>query len=210
MLHHQRPERPGDPYGPHLGWLGSYLAIESSQKLDTNISELEYNALVSSIKHIGISINSYDDFKRTGSIEKVASYLWRTFVIQVLWVGGVFSLGGISYVAAWFSSIFMTTFLMRDFNWWGHGGNFRKMKRQGWEFEKNSSARNQWFYGYLAGEWHDNHHNYPMSANSAFLSGQIDVAFKFIKLMQRVGWVDSYFDARPTFENKYSKIPAIS
>jgi len=37
-IHHQYIDKPGDPYGPHLGWLGSFLAIDSSMKLNSNVT----------------------------------------------------------------------------------------------------------------------------------------------------------------------------
>ncbi|MBI3252915.1 MAG: fatty acid desaturase [Candidatus Omnitrophica bacterium] len=183
FIHHQRTEKPGDPYGPHLGWLGSYLASESQQKMNTNITRDQYDLLKAKVKHIGIILNSYPEFKRTGSVEKVAFFILRSIFAQVLYVLVFYALGGIPFVLAWYAAVFIIFFLIRDFNWRGHGGNFRKKKKAGWEFDTNSYALNQHFYGYLASEWHDNHHRYPASANNGFLPGQTDVAFAFIKLL---------------------------
>ena len=111
-------------------------------------------------------------------------------------------IGGLDIVWAWYAAIFFITFLIRDFNWRGHGGNKPRPKKRGWEFDDKSYALNQWFYGYLASEWHDNHHKYPSSANNGFLAGQIDFAFLLIKLMYRLGVVESYVDARPIFQKE--------
>jgi stearoyl-CoA desaturase (delta-9 desaturase) len=81
----------------------------------------------------------------------------------------------------------------------GHGGNRRRVKKTRWEFDDKSYALNQYFYGYLASEWHDNHHKYPFSANNGFLPRQFDLAFQIIKLMHKVGIVESYVDAKPAF-----------
>ena len=54
-------------------------------------------------------------------------------------------------------------------------------------------------------EWHDNHHEYPISASNGFLPGQIDIAFQIIKLMHRTGIVESYIDARALFERVLSR-----
>jgi sn-1 stearoyl-lipid 9-desaturase len=113
-----------------------------------------------------------------------------------------FTLGGIKLVGGWYTSIFVMSFIVRDFNWRGHGGNFRYQKKPGWEFNTKSRALNQYFYGLTVGEWHDNHHKYSMSANNGFLPGQIDIAFQIIKLMRRLGIVKSYMDARPIFEKE--------
>lgn len=202
MIHHKRTEKPGDPYGPHLGWLGSYLATESAQKTDTHISAEEYASLCASIAHIGLKTNSYAQFLRSGSIEELRCYLARICFIQLFWGIVIYSIGGADFMWAWFAAIFFITFLIRDFNWRGHGGNNPRRKKNGWEFDDNSYALNQWFYGYLASEWHDNHHKYPFSANNGFLPGQIDIAFQLIKLMHRLGIVKSYIDAKPLFEKE--------
>ena len=103
---------------------------------------------------------------------------------------------------AWYSSIFVITSLIRDFNWRGHGGNSRHIKKPGWEFDKRSFALNQRFYGYIASEWHDNHHKYATSANNGFLPGQIDIAFHVIKTLQRFGVIQSYIDSSPRFKEE--------
>jgi sn-1 stearoyl-lipid 9-desaturase len=201
-VHHQRTDKRGDPYGPHLGWLASFFAPEITQRLNTNITESEYVKLKSSLSHIGLHTNSYRTFKKTGAVENFLSYLLRATVSQLLWIS-IFSLmGGIEFVICWFAAIAILTCLIRDFNWRGHGGNFRKLKIAGWEFDATSKALNQKFYGFIASEWHDNHHKYPFSANNGYLPGQTDIAFHFIKLMYRVGIVSSYPDARTLFERE--------
>jgi stearoyl-CoA desaturase (delta-9 desaturase) len=154
------------------------------------------------ISHIGFRINSYIQFKRTGSLENLPYYFAKTTFAQLFWSVPIYFVAGLPYLMAWYSAIFIATALIRDFNWRGHGGNFRKFKKTGWEFDKRSHALNQHFYGYIASEWHDNHHNYPMSANTGFLPGQVDIAFQIIKLMHKVGIVESYVDARPIFEKE--------
>jgi len=114
----------------------------------------------------------------------------------------VFAFGGITYVVAWFTSLFIATSLIRDFNWRAHGGNSRHTKKPGWEFDHRSYALNQRFYGYIASEWHDNHHKYPTSANNGFLPGQIDIAFHVIKTLRNFGVVQSYVDSFPRFKEE--------
>ena len=114
----------------------------------------------------------------------------------------MYSIGGVVYLTAWYGSIFVILFLIRDFNWRGHGGNNPRAKKPGWEFDDRNYALNQHFYGYLASEWHDNHHRFPRSANNAFMAPQVDIAFQIIKLLSRIGLVDSYVDARAAFEKQ--------
>lgn len=201
-IHHLKTERAGDPYGPHFGWLASFLAPELTQRLDTSISETEFSFLKSSISHIGLQTNSYTTFQRTGSIENLAYYLARVVFSHSFWTLTILAVGGANFILPWFAAIFVITILIRDFNWRGHGGNFRRIKKRGWEFDDRRYALNQRFYGYLASEWHDNHHRYPVSANNGFLHGQIDIAFQIIKLLHKLGIVKFYMDARPIFEKE--------
>ena len=156
------------------------------------------------MKHIGFRMNSYDDFKKTGSVEKLVYYFSRFLLGQILWSGIFFIAGGLRYLLAWYAALFVFTFLLRDFNYRGHGGNFRSEKKPGWEFDVKSKALNQHFYGFISGEWHDNHHNYPMSANSGFLAHQIDIAYLLIRLMHKFGIVGSYIDMSERFKKKYN------
>ena len=201
-VHHQLTDEAGDPYGPHLGWLGSYLAVESSQKLNTEMPEEEYESLKRTVAHIGFKANGYAEFQRTGSVENVVHYAGRVLFAQTLWISALVYLGLGNWIVVWYASVFMASFLIRDFNWHGHGGWFRRKKKPGWEFDTESQALNQRFYGYLASEWHDNHHRYQTSANNGFLAGQLDVTFELIKLLWKVGIIASYIDALPQFQKE--------
>jgi sn-1 stearoyl-lipid 9-desaturase len=201
-VHHQLTEKAGDPYGPHLGWLGSYLAVESSQKINTEIKENEYASLAESVRHIGFKANTYARFKGTGAIENVIHYGLRVLFAQLFWMSIFLYLGLASLIPAWYGSIFTASFLIRDFNWHGHGGLFRRENKPGWEFDDNSHALNQRFYGFLASEWHDNHHKFPGSANNGFQTGQPDLAFCLIRVLYRLGIVSSYTDDLPEFKKE--------
>jgi stearoyl-CoA desaturase (delta-9 desaturase) len=196
-MHHHNPDAAGDPYGPHLGWLGSYLTWESLHKVNTDISERDYDALQRSFRHLAMPVNDYPTFCRTGSIERLWHYALRTVTAQTLFVTISYSLGGIPFVLSGYGGIFVLTFLLREFPWRGHGGDTPREKRPGWEWDLRSRSINSRFYGYLAAEWHDNHHRLPTSANCAVLPGQVDVVFLFIRVLHRLGIVASYRDTTP-------------
>lgn len=200
--HHQRTDRAGDPYGPHLGYVGNFFSTELTQRLNPDIPQQQFVWLVKSLAHIGLYTNSYDQFRKTGSVERLPQYAARLILSQSLWCGAIYFLGGVSYVAAYYAAIFIVTFLIRDFNWRGHGGSAPGVKRPGWEFHRKSNALNQYFYGYIASEWHDNHHRYITSAKNGFLPGQLDVAFAIIKLLHRLGIVKSYINAEALFRKQ--------
>lgn len=208
-IHHERTERPGDPYGPHYGWFASLLAPELTQRFNPDITRELYESLVRSIRHVNLPAHPYTRFRQTGCFESFTHYGTRIVFSQVFWIGMIGFWGGLAYIAAYYSAIFISTVLIRDFNWRGHGGNFRRIKRAGWEFGTNSFALNQYFYGYIASEWHDNHHKYPFSANNGFLARQIDLAFLIVKWMYHLGIVQVYFDAKALFEKDCLGLPAV-
>jgi len=66
-IHHERTEHSEDPYGAHLGWWSSYLAVELTNRVNTDVTEKEYELLSSSLSHIGLNQNNYAQFRKTGS-----------------------------------------------------------------------------------------------------------------------------------------------
>lgn len=200
QIHHQRTEQAGDPYGPHLGYFANFLSPELTQRINPNITREEFESRKKSLLHIGLRSHSYERFRTTGSIESLCYYAARAIFSQVIWIAATYAMGGVAFVAAYYSAIFITTVLIRDFNWRGHGGNLPGLvKRRGWEFDKNTRSLNQYFYGFIASEWHDNHHHYRTSARNGFLPGQIDAAFILVKYLHRIGIVKSYIDAQDLF-----------
>ena len=207
-VHHQITEKPGDPYGPHLGWLGNYLGPELNGRINRGISQEQYSQLTRSISHIGLVLNRYEVFKRQGCVENPWVYIGRIIFSVSLWVGFSYFLGGFSFALASFAAPFVTLSMVRDFNWRGHGGTYRFKKIPGWEFDQRSRALNQHAYGLIASEWHDNHHNFPHSANSGFLPFQIDFAFQLIKALSYFGIVSTYTDASKQFFKEISPPPS--
>lgn len=183
-IHHSKTDEPGDPYGPHLGWLGSYLATESQQKMNRNISEADFQRLSKSLNHLGIVKNSYRDYQRTGSVENVYHYGARVLFANVFWCAIADAIAGWTGVMAWIAGVFMYTFVVRDFNYRGHGGFFGTQPK--------GLPINQVIYGIIAGEWHENHHTYPRLARSGFAWWQLDLPYWIIKLMSLCGGVAEF------------------
>ena len=202
LAHHARPDKAEDPYGPHLGWLSSFLGPYINTEIDTNVSEKDFDRMKKHISHINLKTNSYGEFKQHGVMEGLWFFLFRKIIAQLLWATLSYLIGGMAFVFAYFSGVFIATTLILDFNWRGHGGNFRFKNREGWEFDKRSRALNQVFYALVGSEWHDNHHNFPRSANNAFLENQFDFAFGIIRLMKYSGIVSQYNDSSKTFYTK--------
>ena len=180
-VHHQNSDEIGDPYGPHLGWLGSYLATESQQKMNLELGPEEYDRLVKSLAHIGFRHNSLAAYRRTGSVESLAHYFARVVFANVFWTAPAYACFGWPGVMGWIAGVFFYTFLVRDFNYRGHAGFFFAARK--------GMPINQVFYGIIAGEWHENHHVYPRSARSGKGWWQLDIPWWIIKGMHFCGLV---------------------
>lgn len=204
-VHHQRGDRVGDPHGPHMGRLGSYLAIESMMKINTAMTPEQYRHIESSVQHIGFPVSTYEQFQRTGTIEHAGHMAARTLFAQVALAGLAYLIGGVSFVLAHYAAVALVILTIRDFNYFGHGGSRQREKKAGWEFDQRTLALNQIFYGIVASEWHNNHHMFPRSANTALTRGQIDVSFWVIRLMRGLGIVSSYVDAAPRFRQRLAE-----
>ena len=181
-IHHSKSDKPGDPYGPHLGWLGSYLAIESQQKTNRDITRSDYERLARSLEHIGFAQNSYEKFRRTGSVENVWHYGAHVMVATLFWCSLGYVVASWPGAMAWLAGAFLSSFFMRDFNYRGHGGFFFKASE--------GHPANQLFYGLLGGEWHDNHHDHPRSARAGLAWWQLDAPYWIIKAMGACGLVE--------------------
>lgn len=183
-IHHSKSDEPGDPYGPHLGWLGSYLATETVQKMNLNLTPAEYERLTKSLGHIGFPNHSLAQYQRTGSVEKLWHFFARVLFALLFWNTIAWTLAGWWGVCAWMSGVFLFTFVVRDFNYRGHSaltGN----KKQG-------EPVNQFIYGLFAGEWHENHHDYPRLARSGLVWWQVDIPYWIILAMKSCGIVTQY------------------
>lgn len=176
-VHHSRSDRLGDPYGPHLGRIGSYLAYDSSAKTNRNINRSSYERLVRSLQHIGFKQNSYEQFQRTGSVENAWHWITRAVFATLFWCALAYLIGGGVGVVVWLSSVFVFTFGVRDFAYRGHSGFFIKAMK--------GRSNNQLFAGFFTGEWHDNHHAHPKLARSDLEWWQVDIPYWIIKVM---GW----------------------
>jgi len=183
-IHHSKSDEPGDPYGPHLGWLGSYLATETQQKTNRNITAVEYDRLAKSLEHCGFLKSSYNQFRRTGSVENVWHFGVRVFVANLFWPTLAFLIASWLGVLVWISAVFLFTFIVRDFNYRGHSSLIGS--------KKHGSPINHILYGLIAGEWHENHHKYPRLARSGLTWWQVDAPYWIIKFMKGCGFVTKY------------------
>ena len=95
---------------------------------------------------------------------------------------------------------------VRTFNYEGHGKGADK-RRDGTDFNRQDMSINQLWPGFVAGEWHNNHHLYSNSARAGFLRHQLDLAWWYIYGLYMIGAVSSYNDSRQAFYEKHYRNP---
>jgi fatty-acid desaturase len=200
-VHHAHADGEDDPHGPHLGAIGSYLA-GGEFEIDSDVTAAQYQRITRRLAHLHVPFASLDSFRRWRSIEWIPHYLARWSFANAFWAGVWYVAGGIPLVFAWWAAVFTLTALVRSFNGIGHVHSPDALVA-GWDFDRGTRARNQRLYGYLASEWHNNHHRFPSSANCAFLPGQIDVCFLIVKTLYRCRIVSQYNDRTSRFFQVY-------
>lgn len=201
-VHHHIPEQPGDPYNVHAGWLYCFLADANHQPIARNLSEHEYGRVASLLKHTGIHINTYAQYQRWGSICHPGWAVLHYTLNWLFWYGMFFVMGGHALATAIFGLAIVWAVGVRTFNYEGHGGGKDK-RREGIDFNRDDLSINQVWPGYVAGEWHNNHHLYPQGARAGFLPYQLDLAWLFIRSVARLGGIVSYRDFTEDFYRDY-------
>ena len=117
-------------------------------------------------------------------------------------IEGNIGAGKTTLAIALFAGAFVWAAGVRTFNYEGHGKGEDKRK-EGVDYNWNDKSINQVWPGYVAGEWHNNHHLYPKSARSGFLPYQLDLAWVYIKFLHVIGGVTSYNDGKKDFYKRY-------
>lgn len=201
-VHHVKSDQPGDPYNPKGGFLYCMLSHVNHQSINKNLSEKDYEMAARLMKHTGVKINSYKQYKVWGSIAHPLYTIALWLGNWAFWYGVFYLLGGHGLACALFSAAMFWLVFVPAFNYTGHGKGDEKHK-EGLDFDRSNLSINQWRPGYFAGEWHNNHHLFPASARSGFLPWQLDVPWLYIYSLYKIGAVRSYHDSKPEFLKKY-------
>jgi sn-1 stearoyl-lipid 9-desaturase len=210
-VHHAKSDEPGDPYNASAGFLYCFLADANHQPINRNLSEEEYKRVVHLMQHTSVTTNSYEQYQKWGSIDSPGRVLLGWVLNWSFWFAVFYSIGqyamdgkGMALVCTIFGSAFVWALGVRTFNYEGHGKG--KDKRvDGIDYNRKDMSINQLWPGYVAGEWHNNHHLYPASARSGFLPYQLDLAYLYIKFLHTIGGVESYRDAKKQFLEQYKQ-----
>ncbi|MBU6152934.1 MAG: fatty acid desaturase [Bdellovibrionales bacterium] len=197
-VHHKYSEGPWDPYNVNGGWLYCFLADANHQTISRTLSESDYLRVARMVEHTGVKPNSFQQYLRWGTVAHPARTVfhfaanWITHFLLFYWIGGI------PLAIAIFGMAGVWAFGVRTYNFDGHGRGLDKRK-DGIDFNRKDQSINQVWPGYVAGEWHNNHHLYPSSARSGFLPYQFDGAWEIIRLWHKVGVVSSYRDDKAAF-----------
>lgn len=197
-VHHQFPERPGDPYNSRAGWLYCFLADVNHQPIRRDLDEKEYAQLRKLMSHTGVRVNSYAQYRRWGSLCHPAFAIGHYALNWGFWYGIFYLLGGNALAVALFGSAGVWAVGVRTFNYEGHGRG-RDRRRDGIDFNRRDLSVNQLWPGFVAGEWHNNHHLYPNGARSGLLPYQVDLPWYAIRSLAAIGVISRYKDFKSEF-----------
>jgi stearoyl-CoA desaturase (delta-9 desaturase) len=201
-VHHAKPDQPGDPYNASAGFLYCFLADVNHQPISDHLTKTEYARVVQLMGHTGIRPNTYRQYQKWGSLARPGRSLIGWILNWTFWGVVFYLMGGMALVFALFGAAGFWAIGVRTFNYEGHGKGKDKHK-EGVDFNTADLSINQLWPGYVAGEWHNNHHLFPSSARSGFLNYQLDLAWCYIRLLKTIGAVSSYHDSRKLFLAQY-------
>jgi sn-1 stearoyl-lipid 9-desaturase len=201
-VHHVKSDEPGDPYNPQAGIMYCILAEVNHQSIAKDLTENNYSKAAHFMRNSGVVINSYDQYKKWGSVASPLYTVALWLGNWAFWYGIFYLIGGNALACTLFSATLFWTIFVRAFNYTGHGkGEIKHV--DGIDFDRRNLSINQTRPGWFSGEWHNNHHLYPVSARAGFLPYQLDLAWVFIFCMYKIGVVSSYHDSKKEFLRKY-------
>jgi stearoyl-CoA desaturase (delta-9 desaturase) len=212
-IHHEKSDKPGDPYNAFGGFFYCFFADTNHQLINRNLNEEDYKQASKLMNHTGCPINSYEEYKKYGSVVS-PSYILTSWVlnwsfwITVFYLFGEFvmsSVGGWNMILACLAGTFVWAVGIRTFNYEGHGKGKGEKAWSELDLNRKDYSINQIWPGFVAGEWHNNHHLYPTSSRSGFLSYQIDLPYYLVRLFSAIGGVVEYKDYKNHFIENYYK-----
>jgi len=206
-VHHALSDQPGDPYNAQGGFLYCFLADVNHQPVARNMSEKDYARCIKLMDHTGITPNTYTQYKKYGTIANPTRTIIGIILNWSFWFAVFYLIGGPALVCALFGAAGFWAVGVRTFNYEGHGKGKDK-RREGVDYNRDDMSINQIWPGFVAGEWHNNHHLFPKSARSGFKPYQVDTAWYYIKFMSMIGAVSFYHDSKKQFYTEYYKAQA--
>jgi stearoyl-CoA desaturase (delta-9 desaturase) len=184
-MHHQHSDEADDPHSPRTGFLWSHMGWF-----------LIYDPAI-------YSLSTYDRYARDLFRDRIYKWLerpvawrnlqraqWAAFACLGALVGGLTTLslvGAVQLGLSWLVwGVFVRTVAVWHITWsvnsvthiWGYRN-----------FDTHDDSRNNWLVGLISnGEgWHNNHHAQPRCAAHGQRWWEVDVSYRTIRLLERVG-----------------------
>ena len=201
-VHHAKSDQPGDPYNAQAGFLYCFLADVNHQPIAKDLNEEDYKRIKRLMCHTGLRANTYTQYRRWGSYVHPARAVLSWVLNWSFWYLAFYLLGGNALACTLFGAAGFWAVGVRTFNYDGHGKG-KDVQRDGIDYNRKDKSINQLWPGFVAGEWHNNHHLFPKSARSGFKSYQLDMAWCYIRFMNRLGAISSFKDSKKEFLEKY-------
>ena len=201
-VHHVKSDEPGDPYNPQGGFFYCMLSDVNHQSIARDLDEKYYSKAAHFLQHTGVKINSYDQYKKWGSVASPSYTVLLWLMNWAFWYTVLFFIGGNALACTLFAAAMFWFIFVRAFNYTGHGKGEVKHK-EGIDFDRSNLSINQTRPGLFSGEWHNNHHLYPGSARAGFLPYQIDLAWIYIYILYKLGAVTNFHDSKKDFMRRY-------
>lgn len=201
-VHHAKSEEPGDPYNPLAGGLYCFLADTNHQPIATDLTEAEYDRVCRLLERTGTPLHTYEQYQRWGTAEKPLHTYLAFFGNWAFWYGAFYLMGGHALATAIFGSAIVWAIGIRTFNFGAHGSG-KDRRREGVDFHRGDLSINQLWPGFVAGEWHNNHHLFPTSARNGFLPYQLDLPYLYIRTLKALGAVTDMRDHTHIFMERH-------
>ncbi|MGE0435238.1 MAG: hypothetical protein AB7S36_23510, partial [Planctomycetota bacterium] len=146
--------------------------------------------------------NTYEQYKKWGSVAHPVISVIELVLNWGFWWCVFFMIGGHALTCTIFGSALVWTLGIRMFNFGAHGSG--KDKRvEGTDFNRKDMSINRLWPGYVAGEWHNNHHLFSTSARNGFLLSQPDLPYLYIRFLNAIGALESYRDHTDIFYERH-------
>ena len=204
-VHHAKSDDPGDPYNARGGFLYCMLSDFNHQRITPDLDPNDYGRAAAMMRHTGVGINSYEQYKKWGSVTSPLYTIGIWIMNWSFWYTIFLLIGGHALACTFFSAALFWFALVPAFNFTGHGSGEEKHV-DGVDYDRSNLSINQVRPGYFAGEWHNNHHLFPASARSGFLPYQLDLPWVYIYCLHKIGAVSKYHDSKPEFMKRYLEV----
>ena len=201
-VHHAKSDQPGDPYNTYAGWMYCFLADVNHQPIAKDLDRNDYARVVSLLEHSGMKCNTYEQYQQWGSVAHPLPTVLHWLLNWSVWYLIFFLIGGNALACTFFAGALIWGIGVRTFNYEGHGKG-KNRHHEGVDFNHADMSINQYWPGFVAGEWHNNHHLYPASARAGFLPYQVDFAWYYIRFLYLIGAVTTYHNSVKQFYEKH-------